>query len=96
MSESIRIGYAGNTEVHLKKNLQITKSIARQIATLPDSDNWYVLTKNTNTGDWLRENSFNDFKSADEYFVKLCDNNGLSKASRLQVGKGDGMGRVVQ
>ncbi|MFB6215378.1 MAG: hypothetical protein ABEJ72_00170 [Candidatus Aenigmatarchaeota archaeon] len=95
MPSSTRVGYVGNLEIHLKKRIEITSEIANSISTLPSQEPWYVVTKNTNTNEWLFENSFDSFESADEKFVTICENEGLSKAKRLHIDGESGTGRVI-
>lgn len=94
MPESTRVGTVGNLEVHLKKQIEITREMVNEIPTLPDTDPWYVATKNTNTGEWTFEQSFDSFADAQDRFVTVCQNEGIDDAGTLQVGGKGGRGRV--
>lgn len=85
-SKSTRIGTTGSVEIHLKKNIEVSRSVAEQVPQLPTSDDWVLLRYNPNSGKWMNAKTFNSFQEADKEFVKMCKNNGVGNANKMTVG----------
>lgn len=85
-SESTRIAFAQGKEVHLKKNEEVSKAIASDVAELPTSENWVVLDFDITIMEWTNAEIFSTFVPADEEFVDRAISGGLNNAARLNTG----------